>query len=38
VIDNGVQVAFDFFALAIVFVFGAALMFGAVRYVKELLG
>lgn len=37
-IDNGIQIAFDFFGVGVLFIFGAALLFGAVQYVKDLLG
>jgi hypothetical protein len=38
VIDDGVQVAFDFFALALLVVFFSAVLFGLVRFVRDFVG
>jgi hypothetical protein len=38
VIDQGVEVAFDFFALGMLFMFVAAVMFGAVAFMRRMIG
>jgi hypothetical protein len=38
VIDNGVQVAFSFFGLGLLFIFTAAVLFGLVDFIRRLLG